>query len=98
MPEVLLRLRVPEGVAWGRDLEEKLREAAEQLLCEQAVLRLYHNGDISDGTAAQMLGMHTYDFLQFASRKGVPVFDQTAEELEHDLRAARNAVLDSHTN
>jgi predicted HTH domain antitoxin len=98
MPEVLFRLRVPEGVAWGHDLEKKFQDAAEQLLCEQTVLRLFHNGDISTGTAAQMLGLHTYDFLQFASRKGVPVFDQTEEELAQDLIAARNALPESQEN
>lgn len=57
-------------------LNQPTDEAAEQLI----VLELYRRRTISSGRAAELLQMSRWDFIQFASRLGLPYFDMTEDE------------------
>lgn len=52
---------------------------------ELAVLELYRRKEISSGKAAELLGMGRFEFVKYASRLGIPYFDMTEEELDHDI-------------
>ena len=47
---------------------------------EFVVLELYRRGAISSGKAAQSLEMARFDFVRYASRLGVALFDMTGDE------------------
>ena len=44
-----------------------------------------HNGTISHGKAAQILGIHKMDLIALYSSFKIPFFDLTEEELENDV-------------
>ena len=54
---------------------------------EMIVLELYRRGAISSGKAAELLGMQRFDFVQHASRLGIPFFDMTQDEWEAEMAA-----------
>ncbi len=62
----------------------RMPKAALELL----VLGAYQRGLVSGGRAAELLGLSLEKFLARASREGIAVLDQSAEELEEDLRNA----------
>jgi predicted HTH domain antitoxin len=47
---------------------------------ELIVLELYRRGTISSDKAAQLLGMSRLEFMQYASRLGIPYFTMTEDE------------------
>lgn len=53
---------------------------------EMIVLELYRRGMISSGKAGQVLGMSRWDFIQHASRLGIPYLDMTEDEWEEERR------------
>ncbi|HEY0602677.1 MAG TPA: UPF0175 family protein [Herpetosiphonaceae bacterium] len=55
---------------------QPLQQTARELI----VLELYRRGTISSGKAAQLLGMSRFDFVQHASRLGIPFLDMTEDE------------------
>ena len=55
---------------------QPLQQTARELI----VLELYRRGTISSGKAAQLLGMARFDFVQHASRLGIPFLDMTEDE------------------
>ena len=69
------------------DLEEDLvvllrqsNQPVEQAARELIVLELYRRGAISSGKAAQLLGMSRMEFIQYASRLGIPYFSMAEDE------------------
>ena len=52
---------------------------------EMIVLELYRRGTISSGRAAELLGMDRIDFIQHASRLGIPYFSLTKDEWEAEM-------------
>ena len=54
----------------------------EQTAREMIVIELYRRHTISRGKAAELLGMPLFDFLQLASKLGIPYIDMTLEEWE----------------
>jgi predicted HTH domain antitoxin len=52
---------------------------------EMIVLELYRRGMISSGKAAELLGMERIDFIQHASRLGIPYFSMTKDEWEAEM-------------
>jgi predicted HTH domain antitoxin len=52
---------------------------------EMIVLELYRRGAISSGKAAELLGMQRIDFIQHASRLGIPYFALTEDEWEAEM-------------
>jgi predicted HTH domain antitoxin len=71
------------------ELEEPLvtllsqsNKAITQAAKEMIVLELYRRGNLSSGKAAELLGMLRVEFIQYASRLGIPYFRLTDEEWE----------------
>ncbi len=69
------------------DLEEDLvallrqsNQSVERAVRELIVLELYRRGTISSGKAALVLGMSRVEFIQYASRLGIPFFAMTGDE------------------
>ncbi len=51
--------------------------------------KLYEMGRVSLGVAAEIAGMARLDFLSALARYGVPAINLTAEEVAHEVEAAR---------
>jgi predicted HTH domain antitoxin len=69
------------------DLEEDVvallrqsNQPVERTAREFIVLELYRRGAISSGKAAQLLGMSRVEFVQHASRLGIPYYAMTEDE------------------
>src|SRR5687768_15876870 len=91
MPKRTFQLDVPKE-AKEQNLEQEYLSAAQAVLKEQAVLRLYKEQKVSTGTAAHILRMPLADFMLFAGAHQVSVFPEyTAKELAAELRAANRA-------
>ena len=59
---------------------------------QQTALLLYPyiaNGDISNGKAAEILGMSKTDLLDMFGKMGIPYYNQTSEELDSDIQVLR---------
>jgi predicted HTH domain antitoxin len=56
-----------------------------------AALKLYEAGRISSGLAARVAGVSRVEFLALCGQYGVTVFQQTADEIESDVKAATHA-------
>lgn len=61
-------------------------------LTELAVLELYRRKEISSGKSAELIGMERFEFVRYASRLGISYFDMSKEELERDLKNAREVA------
>ena len=61
----------------------------ESKLKEYLVLEMYRRHEISSGKAAEFLEMERFEFIRYASRVGIPFFDMDKQELENELRVAR---------
>ena len=48
------------------------------------------NGDISNGKAAELLGMSKTELLDMFGSMGIPYYTQTSEELDNDIQVLRN--------
>ena len=59
-----------------QSLNQPTDQAAQQLM----VLELYRRRTLSSGRAAELLRMSRWDFIQFASRLGIPFLDMTEDE------------------
>jgi predicted HTH domain antitoxin len=73
------------------DLEEDLmallrqsNQPVERAARELIVLELYRRGAISSDKAAQLLGMSRVEFIQYASRLGIPYFTMTEDEWKNE--------------
>jgi predicted HTH domain antitoxin len=73
------------------DLEEDLvvllrqsNQPVERAARELIVLELYRLGAISSDKAAQLLGMSCVEFIQYASRLGIPYFTMTEDEWKNE--------------
>ena len=73
------------------DLEEDLvallrqsNQPVERATLELIVLELYRRGAISSGKAAQLLGMSRLEFIQYASRLGIPYFSMAEDEWKNE--------------
>ncbi|MCB0114560.1 MAG: UPF0175 family protein [Caldilineaceae bacterium] len=64
-------------------------EQLERSVLEDIVLGMYRRHDISARRAARLLDMEYLAFLQWSGERGVPYLDLTEEELQAEIRAAR---------
>jgi predicted HTH domain antitoxin len=80
-----IHLELPDSVllATGQSPEELAQEA--KLLL---ALKLFEDGRISSGRAAELSGLPRVDFLFRAGRMKVPVSDLDEEELEREFTNA----------
>lgn len=63
-----------------------------QFQSQQTALLLYPyiaNGDISNGKAAELLGISKMELLDMFGEMGIPYYNQTSEELDNDIQALR---------
>jgi len=68
------------------------------LKLEQLALLLYpqiQDGEISNGKAAEALGISKTELLDFYGELGLPYFNMSAEELEHDIQVLKNLTHSS---
>ena len=68
------------------------------LTLEQLALLLYphiQDGEISNGKAAEVLGTSKTELLDFYGELGLPYFNMTEEELEHDIQVLKNLRYES---
>ena len=72
-------------------------EELERSVLEELVLGLYRRHDISARRAARLLDMEFMAFLRWSGERGVPYLDLTEEELQQEIRTARelSATLSS---
>ncbi|NIM16396.1 MAG: UPF0175 family protein [Candidatus Aminicenantes bacterium] len=61
-------------------------EIIEREIAERVSLYLYSQGQISSGTAANIIGISRVEFLQLAGKEKIPMFEFSKEELEHELK------------
>ncbi len=50
-------------------------------------IRLFEEGDVSLGYAAEMAGYSVRTFMEFLNKRGIPVADYPASELDQELDA-----------
>ena len=53
------------------------------------------DGEISNGKAAEALGISKTELLDFYGELGLPYFNMSAEELEHDIQVLKNLTHSS---
>jgi len=80
MVEISLQLD-NDVVALLRQLNQPIQRSALELI----VLELYRRGAISDGKAAQLLGMSRVEFIQFSARLGLSHFSLSQEEWTEEV-------------
>jgi hypothetical protein len=76
------------------DVAEFLGDSPEQIerhALEMIVLELYRRHEISGGRAAELLGLDLLSFIRWSGALGIPYFDMTPEQWEHELRAINKA-------
>ena len=64
-------------------------QPVEQSAREFIILELYRRGALSSGKAAELLSIPRMEFVQRASRLGIPFFRLSPEEWELEANAAR---------
>lgn len=70
------------------DLLASIDEAALHTLAREAVfVRLYQQGVLSSGRAAELLGVTRWDFLDLLGRYGVSTFDDELDVADEVRRA-----------
>lgn len=79
-----IEIEYPDDVLAGGMDEEQVRALAR----EAFFARLYEQGLISSGRAAQLLGMTRWDFLDLLGRYGVSYFDENVN-FDEELRRAQ---------
>jgi predicted HTH domain antitoxin len=62
-------------------LDQPVQRVARELI----VLELYRQGVASSGKVAQLLGMSHLEFIQHASRLGIPYFAMTPDEWKAEV-------------
>jgi predicted HTH domain antitoxin len=73
-----LELKLPDSVQLS-EFDIKMTLAA----------KLYEDGTLSGGQAAELVGISKRDFLESLGKYGVSIFGYTAEELREDLERLR---------
>jgi predicted HTH domain antitoxin len=71
----------------GEDVVALLRQSnqpVERAARELIVLELYRRGAISSGKAVQLLSMSRVEFIQHASRLGIPYYTMTEDEWKNE--------------
>lgn len=82
MKTVHIQIAVPE------DMRYYLNEDDQEQVFERNAMLLYpliRNMTISHGRAAEILGVHKTDLIEFYDSMGIPYLDQSEDELMEDL-------------
>jgi predicted HTH domain antitoxin len=81
-------------VMLDKDVIELLGDSPEQIeraALEIIVLDLYRRHEISGGRAAELLGLEKLAFIRWSGSLGIPYFDMTPEQWEHEVRSIKKA-------
>ena len=68
------------------ELPDSIPEAEAKLLL---AIKLYEEGRLSCGKAAEFSGRSKKSFMELLGKRGIPLYDMTSKELESDRRHAR---------
>ncbi len=82
MKTMNIQISVPE------DMKSYLENEDQEQVFERNAMLLYpfiHNLTISHGRAAEILGVHKTDLIEFYDSMGIPYLDQSEDELMEDL-------------
>ncbi len=79
-----MELNIPEDVA------EALGENPDREALEAILLHLVRSGRVSVAWAGERLGLDRWQSIAWYTSRGYPYPDYTEEDLEEDLRYARN--------
>lgn len=82
MKTVNIQLAVPEDMAPCFDREDQSRAFARNAML---LYPLIQDLTISHGRAAEILGVHKTDLIEFYDSMGIPCLNQSKEELLDDL-------------
>ena len=83
MKNVNIQIVVPE------DMKYYLNDENQEQVFERNAMLLYpliRNMTISHGRAAEILGVHKTDLIEFYDSMGIPYLDQSEDELLADLK------------
>lgn len=83
MKNVNIQIAVPE------DMQYYLNDETQEQVFERNAMLLYpliRNMTISHGRAAEILGVHKTDLIEFYNAMGIPYLDQSEDELLGDLK------------
>ena len=73
-------------VALLQELHRPVKDAARELI----VLELYREGELSSGKGAQLLGLSRGDFIRYASARGIPYLQLSADELRREIEESES--------
>lgn len=79
------------NIVYPESLANSLRLSAIDFKNEikaSALIKLFELGRVSSGTAAKVLGISRWDFLEMLSKYKVSVFDDGPEELNEEIANA----------
>jgi len=83
MTSVTVEIEAPLAALLHQD-NQPVQIAAREMI----VLELYRRGSISSGKAAEILSTSRLEFIQHASRLGIPYIEFTQDEWEAEKAAA----------
>ena len=81
-----MTLTVPEGIPQLLKMSDNDFAHEAQLLL---AVKLFELGKLTSGKAAELAGMPRVTFLHLLDRYNVPAINLQAEEIEHELTAAK---------
>ena len=64
-------------------------QPVQRVVREFIILELYRRGAISSGRAADLLGRARFEFVEHASRLGIPYFEMTKDEWQAECDASK---------
>lgn len=80
----LIKFELDEDVA---DILGNSPEEIERRALEMVVLELFRRHEISVGRAAKILGLDLLTFIRWSGSLGIPYFDMTPEQWEHEVES-----------
>jgi predicted HTH domain antitoxin len=83
-----LTIEYPPELLWAMQQEPEEFESEARLLL---AVKLYETGKLSTGLAANLAAVPRVTFMFLLGRYGLSPFGETADELEEDLKSARQA-------
>ena len=83
-----LRIEYPPDVLWALQKGPDEFEAEARL---PLAIKLYETGRLSTGLAARLAGVPRITFMFLLGQYGLSPFGETADELDEDVRHARQA-------
>jgi len=64
----------------------KPQKVAEKKITQAAIFELLREEKISTGIAAELLGLSKWDFIELASKNGIPAINFSLDEFEQQIK------------